>query len=393
MRPTTAIAVALLLTFVSVLPAAFAKEGGADPGRKEDRRKESWERLSPEQRQKGLEQAEKHGLFARFNLDEATGNVQGRYLSFHIVTGTAAIHNVVSIDGDRPTRFLDAAEAEGANGGSVQMMGAILRDDAGAVELTAHNNPTGGITWKAGADVTLRFRLAPGAEVANGTDAREVRFSVGGPHAHLLTNGAAGFDRSGPEVTVRLAEGEMASFRAHPAGDALLHQQNDWFKAGKLGAQLRIAEGDGMPVEDGTEMDVRAMTKEIKRGRVVVEIESDQHEARMVVVAVDGATLDGNGTITASLNGTDLARASDAATVQPGQFAVVKAPSGKAVTVLVFVPHFSSFALAIASTSAGGAQDGTSAGSTSASSGAPGPGLALAALALVAVAIALRRRA
>jgi hypothetical protein len=395
MRPTAPVAFALLCALLAgTLPAALADdmEANAERGNRDpekDHRKQAWDRLTPDQKQKGMERAERHGLFSRFDFDAATGMATGRYVSFHIVAGTAAIHDVTAIDGARSTLFLEAVEPAGANGGSVETMGAILRDDASAVELTAHNNPTAGIVWVAQANVTLTFRLPADAVLDTQADPREVRFVVGTPHAHLLTTGA-GFTRSGLNLTVQLQEGEKAAFRAHPSrGGETLHQENALFTTGRLGAQLRIADADGVAAEDGTELDVRATTREIQRGRVVVEVASDQHDARVVVLTVDSGTLDANGTFAATLNGTALARA-EAAGLQPGQFAAVPSGTGMSTTFLVYVPSFSSYALAITSVSGSGGGEGTG---TEPTSGAPAPGVALALAALALAGLALRRRA
>ncbi|HEX2066940.1 MAG TPA: hypothetical protein VHI93_09025, partial [Candidatus Thermoplasmatota archaeon] len=85
---------------VLLLAALLAAPALADAPRDEQRERrqearEHWQALSPAQRERGLERAERHGLFARLNYTpdpgaQDSGVASGAFLRLHVQGSTGA---------------------------------------------------------------------------------------------------------------------------------------------------------------------------------------------------------------------------------------------------------------------------------------------------------------
>ena len=53
-----------------------------------------------------------------------------------------------------------------------------------------------------------------------------------------------------------------------------------------------MADAGDVAAEDGTEFDVHAATKAIRKGHVDIDVSSAQHEGRVLFFTIDGETLD-----------------------------------------------------------------------------------------------------
>lgn len=414
-RPVLA---ALLLTLLLAMPALA--EGGPRDERMERRQEfsERWQTLTPAQRDQGLARAEQHGLFSRLAYSNATGQAAGLFVRFHVQADAGAIHDV-RVRANRTLALVPvfagvAPDAFTLEGGPT-VHGATLALDGAQVDLRAHNNPTAGLTWRAASAVNLTFTLAAGVTVI-ANDTREVRLSVGATHAHIVSNASAPLRVAGGTVAVPLGAGDAAMVRVHPVGDALaggLHDLISAFKEHRLGATLRVADAGGVAAEDGEAADVHASTRSIARGRVVWDVSSAQHAGRVLFLTLGNDTVDTArlAQVALTLNGTPLPKLDSAAAVvkaTASAFALVQGGDLKSVTVVVAIPHFSSYALALSQPAAGAttspaaggsgagaattAAPGADAGSSSSRS-TPVPGLAAGALLALGLAALARRRA
>ncbi|HEX2066168.1 MAG TPA: hypothetical protein VHI93_05080 [Candidatus Thermoplasmatota archaeon] len=412
---------------VLLLAALLAAPALADAPRDEQRERrqearEHWQALSPAQRERGLERAERHGLFARLNFtpdagSQDSGVAAGAFLRLHVQGSAGAVHDV-RVRANRTLPLVPLLAAATPDRFALEQApavhGAVLTAGGSTLDLRGHNNPTAGLTWRAASSVNLTFTLAPGLQALfpNLQDPQEVRIPVGATHAHIVSSGAPLLLADGnATVTVRLEAGEAAHLRLHPAGDAAaggLHDLLAAAKQGRLGATLRVTDAGGVAAEDGEAADVRVRTRSIAPGRVVLDVESAQHEGRVLFVTLDSGTFDPAraAQLAATLNGTPLARLASSAEVvkaTTGAFALVPGADGRSLTVAVAIPHFSAYALTLAQPAAPvgtGTTSGPAASSTSAGTdGAQGassrgtPGLEAGALLALGLAIALRRRA
>lgn len=395
-------AVALALTALLALPALA--DGGERP--RDDRREmrheamERWDGLNHTQRERGLARAEAHGLFARLAHDNATGQATGGFLSFHLQADAGAIHDV-RVRANRTAALVPllagVTPSPYTAGGSPVARGAMLRLDGGNVDFTAHNDPSASLTWHAASPTNLTFALAPGLRPVL-TDAKEVRITIGATHAHIVSNAGASLRIANATVVASLGAGDSAMVRMHPLhGGEALHDMLAAFRQHRMGAALRIADAGGVAAEDGESTDVQASTKEIRRGRVVLDVSSEQHQGRVLFLTLDNGTFDlaRLHELAASLNGTALrlvGKTADVLAAADGAFAAVASDDKKTVTVVVAVPHFSSYALALTQPLPAGSDAGatSASGTDGASRGAPG--LGAGALLAVGLALLLARR-
>jgi hypothetical protein len=412
---------ALLLAFLLVLPAATAD--GPREQRQERRQEamERWSHLNETTRERGLERAEQHGLFARFTYAGGNATAFGRFVRFGIEPSAGSLQDVrvraASTFGLTPL-FASVTPSTYTPQDAPSVTGATLLMDGTGLDFTAHNNPLAAMTWRASAPVTVSFALAPSLQ-ATKTDGHEAKILVGTTHAHIVSNGAANLTiaTDGTTVTATLAANDTLLMRVHTLGDGSasgLHELISAFKAHRLGAFLRIADADGTPAEDGETGDVHASTRSIARGHIVWDVDSAQHEGRVLFLTLDNSTLDlaRLAKVEARLNNTLLARMANIAEVvasQVGAYAIVPSTDGLSVTIAVAVPHFSSYALSLTQLGAGTTATGTSAmgsssgatptdgaaaGATSAATGttrAPGLDLGILLLALAGLALVARK--
>ncbi|HUR62173.1 MAG TPA: hypothetical protein VM286_07400 [Candidatus Thermoplasmatota archaeon] len=410
---------ALLLTVLLALPAL------AQADDRESRRAEAmqrWQHLDQSTQERGLERAEAHGLFARFHYAGGNGTAYGRFVRFQVQPATASLQDVrVRAAGTVALTPLFASVTPSAftlqDGPAVH--GATLVMAGSSLDFMAHNNPLSAMSWRAGVPVDVTFTLAQSLQATRG-DAHEARVVVGNTHAHIATNAAANLTiaSDGRSVVAHLAAGDTLFLRVHPVSDPSdkggLHQLLSAFKLRRLGGFLRIADANGTAVEDGEMADVHASTRSIARGHLVWDVDSAQHEGRILFLTLDNSSLDlvRLDRVEARLDDSRLARVQTvaevlASTSPTGAFAVVASADGLTVTVAVYVPHFSSYALSLTqlaggtSTSGGASSQpatgspssgGTSAGAGSSSTKAPGPGGLALLLALTGLAVLLRRR-
>jgi len=391
-----------VVCFVLLAPLATAQPL-SDPGRSGEHRMDSWERMDPAKREMGMDRAEDHRMFARLLHDKVTGDVLGRFIHFHLVTGTGQMHDLASSDGVANHTFFRAITPSRAVLQDPRITGSVMHLVGDNYTLMAHNNPTAAMHWRATANMTLKFELAAGASIANAT-AREVRIATAAIHGHVLTNGNSSISVAGTTLMLRLAPGESAMFRAHPSGlnTTLLHAQNRAFTQRVLGSVVHVADGGGQPVEDAADDGATAQAIAIGRGHVRFNVSSTQHEGRVLFLAIDGQTIDPAraATIQVTLDGKAMPRAAsiDAVVANSQGSVAFTTDAAAGITYLaVRIPQFSSYVLAILDPGMGGS-DGTSqtsaTGATSGptSQGAPGAGFAVLALAVVGLAVALRRR-
>lgn len=436
MRNSTPTTFAAGLAMAVTLALAFAAPAASQPGRDDRatgghgmgasgghngtghdmaRMSERWDHMESARRDAALARAESHRMFAKFSYEASTGQVTGRFVAFHLAAAQGAIHDVRILDGANSTSFLAGVTPSSFSATTApRVTGAVLHVPGANVSFMAHNNPTGGIQWHARANVTLTFALATGATVGF-NESREVQVRAGTIHAHILTNGNASIQVAGSTVTVRLAAGEAAMFRAHPASQetTVLHGENKAFKGRTLGASVRIADGGGVALQDDTPITVGVETRTIRAGRAEMEVSSEHHGAQVVFLTFDAETLTPRNAanLSVELSGTKavVLPSVDAVLAAPGLAAFVRGDAALGtVQVVLRVPHFSSYTLAVtdlsipapgATTSPGSSPAATTSGAVSPSGtttakGSPAPAAALLALAvLAAAAVVLRRRA
>jgi len=383
------------------------RDGGRDASHRMEQR---WDNMSADHREKGLERAEQHGLFARLSYDASTGMVDGRFLHAHLVASSATFHDYTTRDvlGNH-TFFAQIAPSAFTPNGTVRVTGSVLHVLGTGLTVLVHNNPTGTFQARAeGGPVTLTFTLAAGTTIQNQT-AREVKIGAGDVHGHLMTNGNASIAVSGSTLTVTLAAGDSAMFRAHPTGmDAdLLHSQNKAFENRLLGTTAGIADGDGQALDDATEDGAAAEPTDIGAGHVRFNVSSEHHGPRVLFLDVDGSTVDPShaAQLQVTLDGQAVPRDSiDNVVAQNRSAAAITTDANGVVHLVVRIPHFSSYTLALvdpvatgsggSSGTSGSASGGSSASSSGgASQGSPGLDLAALALAIAGVAFVVRRRA
>ncbi|MEA3143162.1 MAG: hypothetical protein QOG31_486 [Thermoplasmata archaeon] len=410
---------ALLLTALLAMPAL----ADAPRDERQERRQaamERWQGLNETQRERGLERAEAHGLFARLTYDAGTGQASGAFLRLTVQPTVGGLQDV-RVRANRTVALTPLLASVVPTPFALQdgptVRGATLLLNGAGVDFAAHNDPTAALTWRASAATNLTFTLAPGLKAVV-SDAHEVRITVGATHGHIVSNGAAPLKMLDDHTVVAsLAAGDAAAVRLHPLhGGEALHDLIAALKAHRLGAFLRVADAGGVPAEDGEAGDVQATTRSIARGRVVWDIASEQHEGRVLFLTLDNTTLDlaRLDQAVATLNGTGLTRVATTAAVVAaanGAFALVRSDDGQTVTLAVSVPHFSSYALALSQPVASETGSGTGGPSSSPATGgssSPGPSNAVGtsgatrrtpgpeaagAIAVLGLALLLRRRA
>lgn len=411
---TTTIAIAMALALVPVATMA-TQHGGAPPddagppdgtAEQADRSQQyrnDWESLSQEKRQMGLDIAEQHRMFAQFTYSD--GQADGQFVSFGFDESTGAIQDFTVHDADASHGFFDSVTTDTyANSQAPFVTGSVLHALSDSLVIRFHNNPTAVTTWTAGsggANVTVD--LADGAEAVDSPGA-EVRVNVGDFHGHLLGGANVSFEVGDGQVNATMTGNSTLLFRAHAsvAHAANLHDQNAAHKSDKLGAVLGVVDADGTPVEDRASVDVDAQATSISTGRVTVDVTAEVDGPRVVVITVDGQTIDPQRPedVTVRMDGQAV---SNAATAQDAIESTSAAANVVAledvVQVTVNVPEFSTHTLdveqAADTDSTTDGDEPTSPTTETEDETTPTPGLGAAVVLvglLVAVAILARRR-
>lgn len=365
-----------------------------------------WERMGDAQRERALARAEHAQIFARFAYED--GSAEGRFVAFSFDPEAGETTDFEA----RNTTWFDAVTPSAWDGDEPRVHGATLRADGGNASFAAHNNPLGLFTYRSWNDsLSVVFTLAEDVEATEDSN-RTVALGSGDAEAHLAAVGNATLAVDGDEVTATLGPWSAVVFMADPGNrsfGAAPQAMRDAMANGRIGAVANVVADGDTAADDTTALgvDVRPLrvrerlleldcTSPDPRGRAVLlnlhrDLLGNVSDPRKVRVTLDGVPLAAKDSAEAVL---------DAAPGDPAAY--FASASGDVVQVVVGIDHFSSRALAIASTDGGAVDDGSGGGDgatddggtpppPSTSSDTPASGV-VAALAAVAVALALRRR-
>ncbi|WP_255336969.1 MAST domain-containing protein [Methanosarcina sp. KYL-1] len=246
-----------------------------------------------------------YGNFTTFSFDEEAGEISN-----------------FAVGGDP---IFDSVTISNFDFESEQVAGASAAYQGTDSQVYLHDNPMGVLQIRAFADKTVVFDLADGVEASledelseDLEDAILVKITKNNFEGYLTVfknylaedpgdEPLSGLDVeiSGDKVTVTLVENSVVMFRASPMDPAFMQTQyrystraaymhqvlNREIASGRVGAELALrANGENASVVSYTPMGVQVRERE--RDRIVLGVESDLPEGRVITVNVDNETID-----------------------------------------------------------------------------------------------------
>lgn len=300
------------------------------------------------------------GHFIDFLYDDTTGTVMN--YTVHTENGTLRIFSKIAIDGfDPDTPFI---------------RGAVLHADNGSVQVIVHDNPTGMYhVVSNNTPVSISFQLADGVRIAQIIECHEtnvfagrkaVLISAGSVEGVLIIDGGT-IDNSMVEdgtpsnLTVT---GNVIIFRLMGS----IYGRNQIFEEAllyavtqnRIGGEISLIASDGSAMYDIMEYHhrFRITVMSAVRNSVMLQVSSEDHEGKVVVVNFDRETMDaGENSIKVNIDGNEVREVSDIcgvlfATGSNATDAVFSVMSdGDICHLMIYIPAFSTHVIKIQSIS------------------------------------------
>lgn len=365
-----------------------------------------WANLSEPTRAKGLARAEEARLFGKLELTD--GVAAGRFVSFNLTGANVSDYTVRDVAAATSARFLAGVNVTGfAENGTAAVHGATLRLDGDGGSLSAHNNPTGLLTYRAeNATLTLEI-LVPSEVTVTAESAKTMQLAPLDGHGHLILHGNGTMQPPAPGagaklVAVTLDPGASLVFMAHPSRSLVaqnLHKLRDAMANERVGGILTVVKADEAAIQDRVFLGVDMETTSLGPNRAEVVVRSDNPAGKVVVLNLDQTVLTAasGDNVAVTLDGQPLSRDDSSVVINAtkAMYHVERFDGG--VQVVVNVPAFSDHTVVVSSdgsssgagSSSGGATDN---GGGSAAKDAPAAPLALVLAGVVFAALVLARR-
>jgi hypothetical protein len=313
-----------------------------------------------------MERGEKHGLMGRGTYVD--GFMNGTFVSFTYDNDTGAIVNFSLKTASGLIEVFTSVTVDGLAGGNVSSMGSLLVITGNEVQVIVHDNPTAMIHIVTNTTIAnITYVLGNGLEVV-GFESSLTNCSLGsralvsdGNISGVIAcgNGTMTYGNdSGNWVKVQ-GETELSMSRFAPAfkfGDRMRDDEVlDAISHNRLGAEISMVCGDNGVSYDTMEYhpDMSLSMVQGRKGFVQLEISSDVHTGRAVMINLDSQSMAGEMKIL--LDGKQVRMANSTAEVlyASGQgssdacYYVTEQDSTS--SVVLYVPSFSTHSIVIES--------------------------------------------
>jgi hypothetical protein len=307
-----------------------------------------------------LQEGARYGLMAQLNYSD--GVVTGDFIKFELNQTTGMITNFSLIVGDEEIMVFDSMNIFGFLPEEVLIQGSVMSINGGGIQIIIHDNPTNLIHLIAnGTNATVSFVASKNMQVTEGVnmDRDYVNINGTGVDAVLATdNGTIMMDEmEGQTILNVTCQDDHLMFRATPGftnrnmvSERALMQA---FVQSRLAGEITILVRNDTAMYNSMEYQnqFRMQLMEAQQNRVMLQVSSDNHEGRLVVMTMDKETFElQNRELTVKMDGVPIRESSLMEVLnENGQQRVNAAfcvlAQGDLSQVLVYIPSFSTHTL------------------------------------------------
>lgn len=314
-----------------------------------------------------LQEGARYGLMAQLNYSD--GFVAGDFIRFELNETTGTITNYTLIAGDHEIVMFDSVSVAGLLPEEITSQGSVMLINGGAIQIIIHDNPTCMIHIIAnGTLAAASFVASENVHVTEGVigDREYVNINGTGVDAVLATdNGTISVDEmEGRTFLNATFEDDHLMFRALPTftNRNMESEQTlmNAFMHSRLAGEISILVRNDTAMFNTMEYQYqfRIQLMEAQQNRIMLQVSSDDHEGRLVVMTMDKETLQlQNRELVVKMDGTAIREGSLSdvlnANGQQGENATFyMLTQGDISQVLVYIPSFSTHSLSAESVAA-----------------------------------------
>ncbi len=303
-----------------------------------------------------LQEGARYGLMAQLNYSD--GVVTGDFIRFELNGTTGTITNYTLMTGDQEIVVFDSVSVAGLSPEDISAQGSVMLIKGGAIQIIIHDNPTCMIHIIAnGTLAAASFVVSENVHVTEGVigDREYVNINGTGVDAVLATdNGTIVVDEvEGRTFLNATFEDDHLMFRALPTftnrnmeSERMLMNA---FMHSRLAGEISVLVRNGTAMFNTMEYQhqFRIQLMEAQQNRIMLQVSSDDHEGRLVVMTMDQETLQlQNRELVVKMDGTALREGSltdvlNANGQQAENATFCMLNQGDISQVLVYIPSFS----------------------------------------------------
>lgn len=327
-----------------------------------------------EQMREMMQEGMRYALFASFSYSD--GVADGYFIDFFYDEMTGTVTDYTLKFKNETIRFFDRILIDDFDPDAPVVRGAVLHADNGSVQIIIHDNPTG--MYHVVSNVTrvfVSFQLADDIEIT-----RIVGSGIGGQFADreavILSKGSARAIIATDDGTITTemgsggtfvnvtTEGNHIMFRAVPAfANRSLTAEEALFYAivqNRLGCEISLLVRNGSAMYDVMEYhhQFRAKIMSAVKNRVVLEVSSEDHEGKLVLLNFDKETMEaGKREMIVKLDDERIKETSTPLEVlfasgsEKDDAVYTLLQKGEVCQILIYVPNFSTHMIEIESIS------------------------------------------
>jgi len=298
-------------------------------------------------------------------LDYINGDAAGDFISFELDETTGAITNYTLVTEDGETVVFDSVSVTDLAPIEVSVQGSVMLIRGDDVQIIVHDNPTGMIHIIANSTVAkVSFVASEGIEVTEGETGYREFVTVNGTGVDAVIATDDGIismnELEGQTVLSITMDDNHAMFKAIPAFEhrnsvseqALLQA----FVQSRLAGEISVLFRNGSAIYNTMEYQYhfRIRLKEAQQNRIVLQVSSEDHEGRLVVMNMDRETLElQEREVIVKMDGAAVTKSSspnevlDATGQERENARYCLLTEGEMSQILIYVPSFSVHALSI----------------------------------------------
>ncbi len=297
-------------------------------------------------------------------LNYSNGVIKGDFISLQVNETTGMITNFSLIMGDEEIVVFDSINVIGFIPEGVSIQGSIMLIEGGSVQIMIHDNPTGMIHIVSNGTVaTVTLIVSENVQVSDGAgiDDREyVNIDGAGIDAVLATdNGTILMDENAAQKYLNVTFGDHLMFKATPSfTNRNMENERALMKAfvqSQLAGEISVLVRNDTAIYNTMQYQnqFRINLMEAQQNRIMLQVSSDDHEGRLVVMTMDKETLElQNRELMVKMDGTAIREGSLSDVLNANGQQGVNATfcllaQGDISQVLVYFPSFSTHSLSV----------------------------------------------
>jgi len=256
-----------------------------------------------EQAMEMLQEGKRKGLFAALTYSD--GMAIGGYISFQIDETTGTINDYTILTESEDITIFEGIEIQDFDVQDLRVQGSVFQVSNETIQVIVHDNPTGmfhAVSNDTG--MTISFRVAEGIQISDGVpeclgcdDFESVLVYSDEFYGILYTDeGTITVDSDGDDNYINITTAkDHVIFRMKPvfSHNGMDDQIMQAMMKNRIAGEISLIVRDGCAVTNTMEYQnhfrIRAM--EAEQNRIVLQVSSENHEGKVVIVNMDRETL------------------------------------------------------------------------------------------------------